>query len=87
MPIARYYFSRKMYLGKEHKFYQFAISSRILSKANNARCCFWFFKYKTVPNHERSLLSNMIYAGKELPKRSLLPNYSDAEKMGTRQNR
>jgi hypothetical protein len=47
-----------------------------------------FLNIKTVPNHERSLLSNMIYAGKELYlKKTLLPNYSDAEKMGTRQNR
>jgi hypothetical protein len=50
---------------KEHnKFYQFPLyQAEFWAKADNARC-FWFFKYKTVPNHERRF--NMIYAGKEL---------------------
>jgi gliding motility-associated lipoprotein GldB len=77
--------SLEMYLGKEHKFYQFPNyikqnfeQSQIMPDVVSS-----FFKYKTVPNQDKSLLSNMIYAGKELYlKDVLLPDYSDADKMG-----
>jgi gliding motility-associated lipoprotein GldB len=77
--------SLEMYLGKEHKFYQFPsyIKQNFEQRQIMPDVVSGFFKYKTVPNHERSLLSNMIYAGKELYlKELLLPDYSDAEKMG-----
>jgi gliding motility-associated lipoprotein GldB len=77
--------SLEMYLGKDHKFYQFPNyikqnfeQSQIMPDVVSS-----FFKYKTPPNQEKNLLSNMIFAGKELYlKDVLLPDYSNADKMG-----
>jgi gliding motility-associated lipoprotein GldB len=77
--------SLEMYLGKEHKFYQFPsyIKQNFEQRQIMPDIVSGFFKYKMAANHEKSLLSNMIYAGKELYlKQLLLPDYSDADKMG-----
>lgn len=77
--------SLEMYLGKEHKFYQFPeyIKQDFEQRQIMPDIISSFFKYKTVPNQDKSLLSNMIFAGKELYiKGMLLPDYSDADKMG-----
>lgn len=77
--------SLEMYLGKEHKFYQFPeyIKQDFEQRQIMPDIVSSFFKYKTVPNQDKSLLSNMIFAGKELYiKDMLLPDYSDADKMG-----
>ena len=77
--------SLEMYLGKEHKFYQFPsyIKQNFEQKQIIPDVASCFFKYKMPPNQEKSLLSNMIYSGKELfLKDMFLPDYSDADKMG-----
>jgi gliding motility-associated lipoprotein GldB len=77
--------SLEMYLGKEHKFYQFPsyIKQNFEQRQIMPDIVSGFFKYKMAANQEKSLLSNMIYAGKELYlKQLLLPDYSDADKMG-----
>lgn len=77
--------SLEMYLGKEHKFYQFPnyIKQNFEERQIMPDVVSSFYKYKVTPNQEKSLLSNMIFAGKELYlKDILLPDYSDAEKLG-----
>ncbi|HEY4618696.1 MAG TPA: gliding motility lipoprotein GldB [Flavobacterium sp.] len=77
--------SLEMYLGKEHKFYQFPeyIKQNFEQRQIMPDVVSSFFKFKTAPNQNKSLLSNMIYAGKELYlKDKLLPDYGDADKMG-----
>jgi gliding motility-associated lipoprotein GldB len=77
--------SLEMYLGEEHKFYQFPsyIKQNFEQRQIMPDIVSGFFKYKMAANQEKSLLSNMIYAGKELYlKQLLLPDYSDADKMG-----
>lgn len=77
--------SLEMYLGKEHKFYQFPeyIKQNFERRQIMPDVVSSFFKYKTAPNQDKSLLSNMIFAGKELYlKDMLLPDYNDADKMG-----
>ncbi len=77
--------SLELYLGKGHRFYQFPeylkqnfepvqILPDIVSS---------FSERKIPPPTENTLLSYMIYAGKELYlKDVLLPDYTDADKMG-----
>ena len=77
--------SLEMYLGKEHKFYQFPnyIKQNFEQKQIMPDVVSSFFKYRTPPNQEKSFLSNMIYSGKELYLKDMfLPDYSDADKMG-----
>ncbi|EIA09101.1 gliding motility lipoprotein GldB [Flavobacterium frigoris] len=77
--------SLEMYLGKEHKFYQFPnyIKENFVERQIMPDVVSSFFKFKTTPNQDKSLLSNMIFSGKELYlKDMLLPDYSDADKMG-----
>ena len=77
--------SLEMYLGKEHRFYQFPnyIKQNFEQKQIMPDVVSSFFKFKTSPNLEKSLLSNMIYAGKELYLKDMfLPDYTDADKMG-----
>jgi gliding motility-associated lipoprotein GldB len=77
--------SLEMYLGKDHKFYQFPnyIKQNFEQSQIMPDIVSSFFKFKMVSNQEKSLLSNMIFVGKELYlKDMLLPGYSDAVKMG-----
>jgi gliding motility-associated lipoprotein GldB len=75
----------ELYLGKEHKFYQFPnylkenfeqkqIMPDIVSS----------FAYRNIPAYsDKDLLSQMIFEGKQLyAKDLLLPEYTDAEKIG-----
>ncbi|PRZ25135.1 gliding motility lipoprotein GldB [Flavobacterium granuli] len=77
--------SLELYLGKEHKFYQFPnyIKQNFEQRQMIPDVLSSFVKQKMKPNLDKNLLSNMIYAGKELyVKDLLLPDYSDADKMG-----
>jgi hypothetical protein len=77
--------SLEMYLGKEHKFYQFPKyikqnfeESQIMPDVVSS-----FYNQKVRADIGKNLLSRMIDAGKELYfKDVLLPDYSDAHKMG-----
>jgi gliding motility-associated lipoprotein GldB len=77
--------SLELYLGKDHRFYQFPAylkqnfePNQILPDIVNS-----FGARKILPPTENTLLSQMVYAGKELYlKDLLLPEYSDAQKMG-----
>jgi hypothetical protein len=73
-----------MYLGKEHKFYQFPKYIKQNFEENqimpNVVSSFINIKLRRASN---DLLSKMIDSGKELYfKDVLLPDYSDADKMG-----
>ncbi len=77
--------SLEMYLGKDHKFYEFPEyqkqnfeKSQIMPDIVSS-----FSLRKIPPPNDKTLLSLMVYAGKELYlKDLLLPNYSDADKIG-----
>ena len=77
--------SLELYLGKEHKFYQFPKyleqnfeQNQILPDVVSA-----FSIQKIVPVTNKNLLSQMIYFGKQLYlKDVLLPEYNDADKIG-----
>lgn len=77
--------SLELYLGKEHKFYQFPKylkqnfeQNQILSDVVSS-----FSIQKIAPVTDKNLLSQMIYYGKQLYlKDVLLPEYNDADKMG-----
>jgi len=77
--------SLELYLGAAHRFYQFPEylkqnfePNQILPDIVNS-----FGVRKIAPPTDHTLLSQMVYAGKELYlKDVLLPEYSDAEKMG-----
>jgi hypothetical protein len=74
-----------MYLGKNHKFYQFPNYLKQNFEENQIMpdVVSSFYKRKTVPDLTKNLLSKMINSGKELYfKDVLLPDYSDADKMG-----
>lgn len=76
--------SLEMYLGKEHKFYQFPeyIKQNFEQGQIMPDVVSSFFRYKIAPIQDKSLLSNMIFEGKELYlKDMLLPDYSDSDKM------
>lgn len=77
--------SLELYLGKEHKFYEFPNylkqnfeEKQIMPDVVSS------FSYRNIPNSgEKNLVSQMIFEGKQLyAKDLLLPNYSDADKMG-----
>lgn len=75
----------ELYLGKEHKFYQFPnyIKQNFEQRQMVPDVVSSFVKQKMKPNLDKNLLANMIYSGKELyAKDLLLPDYSDADKMG-----
>jgi gliding motility-associated lipoprotein GldB len=77
--------SLEMYLGKEHKYYQFPNyikqnfePNQILPDVVSS-----FSVQKIKPSGEKSLLSQMIYSGKKLyMKDKLLPDYTDSDKIG-----
>jgi hypothetical protein len=56
----------EMYLGKEHKFYQFRYIKQNFEQRQIMPDVVSGFKYKTVNSITRGAYSNMIYAGKEL---------------------
>jgi gliding motility-associated lipoprotein GldB len=77
--------SLEMYLGKEHKFYQFPqyIKQNFEENQIMPDVVSSFYKRKASPGMAKNLLSKMIDSGKELYfKDVLLPEYSDADKMG-----
>lgn len=75
----------ELYLGKEHKFYEFPNylkqnfeEKQIMPDVVSS------FSYRNIPNfRDKNLVSQMIFEGKQLyAKDLLLPDYSDADKMG-----
>ena len=77
--------SLEMYLGKDHKFYEFPeyLKQNFQENQMLPDIASSFSKDKIVSPTDNTLLSQMIYAGKELYiKDLLLPEYSDADKMG-----
>ncbi|WP_281336517.1 gliding motility lipoprotein GldB [Flavobacterium eburneipallidum] len=77
--------SLELYLGKEHKFYQFPnyLKQNFEPKQMMPDVVSSFADSKIPPLMDHSLLGQMIYSGKELYLKDLLiPEYSDAEKMG-----
>ncbi|MCW2120524.1 gliding motility lipoprotein GldB [Flavobacterium sp. 7A] len=75
----------EMYLGKEHRFYEFPnyIKQNFEENQIMPDVVSSFFSYKVQPNQEKSLLSKMIYAGKELYlKDKLIPSSTDSDKVG-----
>lgn len=75
----------ELYLGKEHKFYQFPNylkqnfeEKQIMPDVVSS------FAYRNIPAFaDKNLISQMIFEGKQLyTKDLLLPEYSDADKMG-----
>jgi gliding motility-associated lipoprotein GldB len=77
--------SLELYLGKEHKFYEFPdYLKQNFTKNQMMPDIVSSFSITKIPSPEdKTLLSQMIYAGKELYlKDVLLPEYSDADKIG-----
>jgi gliding motility-associated lipoprotein GldB len=77
--------SLELYLGKEHKFYQFPnyIKQNLEQGQIMPDLVSSFSIRKIAPVSEKNLLSQMVYFGKQLYlKDLLLPDYSDADKMG-----
>ena len=77
--------SLELYLGKEHKFYQFPnYLKQNFEERQIAPDVVSSFASRKIPiTTEKDLLSQMIYYGKQLYlKDLLLPEYTDAEKMG-----
>lgn len=77
--------SLELYLGKEHKFYQFPsyLKQNFEQKQIMPDVVASFAAKKIVPVTDDNLLSQMIYFGKQLYlKDLLLPDYNDADKMG-----
>lgn len=77
--------SLELYLGKEHKFYQFPkyIKQNFEEKQMMSDVVTSFSLRKIAPPTDKNLLSQMIYFGKQLYlKDVLLPEYSDEDKMG-----
>jgi len=75
----------ELYLGKEHRFYEFPnyIKQNFETTQMMPDVVSSFFRYKVKSNPEKSLLSKMIYAGKELYlKDKLIPETTDAAKIG-----
>lgn len=75
----------ELYLGKEHKFYEFPNylkqnfeEKQIMPDVVSS------FSYRNIPNSpDKNLVAQMIFEGKQLyAKDLLLPEYSDADKMG-----
>lgn len=77
--------SLELYLGKEHKFYQFPkyLKQNFEQKQILPDVVSSFSENKIGSAIDKNLLSQMIYFGKQLYlKDLLLPDYSDADKMG-----
>ena len=77
--------SLELYLGKNHKFYQFPnyLKQNFEERQIMPDVVSSFTFRKIPPSPDKTLLSQMIFQGKELyAKDLLLPEYSDAEKMG-----
>lgn len=77
--------SLELYLGKDHKFYTFPkyLKQNFEERQMMPDVVKSFSSGKIAPPMNKNLLSQMIYFGKELYlKDILLPDYSDAEKMG-----
>lgn len=77
--------SLELYLGKNHKFYQFPnyLKQNFEERQITPDIVSSFAGLKISPVVEKDLLSQMIYYGKQLYlKDLLLPDYTDAEKMG-----
>jgi gliding motility-associated lipoprotein GldB len=77
--------SLELYLGKEHKFYQFPkyLKQNFEERQMMPDVVSAFSMQKTAPPIDKNLLSQMIYFGKELYlKDVLLPDYDDADKIG-----
>jgi hypothetical protein len=77
--------SLELYLGKEHKFYEFPDYLKQNFERNQIipDVASGFSFQKTAPITETNLLSQMVYFGKQLYlKDVLIPHYSDAEKIG-----
>ena len=77
--------SLELYLGKDHKFYTFPkyLKQNFEERQMMPDVVTSFFLGKIAPPTVKNLLSQMIYFGKELYlKDILLPEYTDAEKMG-----
>jgi hypothetical protein len=77
--------SLEMYLGKEHKFYQFPkyIKQNFEENQIMPNVVSSFYKHKASSRASNDLLSKMVDSGKELYfKDVLLRDYSDADKMG-----
>ena len=75
----------ELYLGKSHKFYTFPdyIKQNFEARQMMSDIVTSFAMRKIPPPNEKTLLANMIYYGKELYIKDLmLPNYTDAEKIG-----
>ncbi|MFV8354827.1 gliding motility lipoprotein GldB [Flavobacterium sp. XS1P32] len=77
--------SLELYLGKNHKFYQFPnyLKQNFEQRQIAPDIVSSFAGLKISPVIDKDLLSQMIYHGKQLYlKDLLLPDYTDAEKMG-----
>lgn len=77
--------SLEMYLGKNHKFYDYPAYQKQNFEQNQILpdIVSGFAQTKIKPSNDKTLLSQMIAAGKELYLKDLLiPNYSDASKIG-----
>ncbi|MBE8725669.1 gliding motility lipoprotein GldB [Flavobacterium hungaricum] len=75
----------ELYLGKEHEFYQFPnYLKQNFEERQIMPDVVSSFSYRNIPNSsDKTLLSQMIFEGKQLyAKDLLLPNYTDPEKMG-----
>lgn len=75
----------ELYLGKSHKFYTFPeyLKQNFEERQMMPDIVSSFAVRKIPPPSEKTLLANMIYYGKELYiKDIMLPNYTDAEKIG-----
>jgi gliding motility-associated lipoprotein GldB len=75
----------ELYLGKEHKFYEFPeyIKQNFDERQMMPDIVSSFAMRTNPPSNDQSLLAEMIYYGKELYlKDILLPNHTDAEKIG-----
>ena len=77
--------SLELYLGKEHKFYQFPkyLKQNFEQRQILPDVVSSFSASKIDPTIDKNLLSQMIYFGKQLYLKDLfLPDYIDADKMG-----
>jgi gliding motility-associated lipoprotein GldB len=75
----------ELYLGKSHQFYTFPeyLKQNFEERQMMPDIVSSFAVRKIPPPAEKTLLANMIYYGKELyMKDIMLPDYTDAEKMG-----
>jgi len=75
----------ELYLGKEHKFYEFPnYLKQNFEERQMMPDVVSSFSYRNIANSpDRSLVAQMVFEGKQLyAKDLLLPDYSDAEKMG-----